>query len=199
MNRILQLSSYAGISLILISVIIGTIHTLDAVDNYRDGMLSVTMRANGPTQPSKLLATAKFTPSQFGSYQFKPTLAQSLILSGQGLNETGTTIVFCLLTGTFILFMTNTRPHLVEGLTETRIWQIVGAAVILFFSLRFLSLNLIDGYVASLTNNAFEYRTLDAGRGQINIEMLSLVVIITIIYELLNYSRKLKHENDLTI
>jgi len=199
MSRILQLSRYAGISLILISIIIGTIHTLDAVDHYRDGVLSVTMRENGPTQPSKTLASAKFTPSRVGSYQFKPTLTQSLILSGQGLNEIGTTIVFCLLTGTFILLMTYTKPHLVEGLTETRIWQFVGAAVILFFSLRFLSLYLIDGYVASLTNNAFKYRTLDAGRGPVSIEMLSLVVIITIIYELLSYSRKLKQENDLTI
>ncbi|RLJ80150.1 hypothetical protein [Pedobacter alluvionis] len=197
MNKLLRIFRYAGFSLIFIGLVSIANHLINAVDNYNAGQLSINLTENSVVQQVKTIGAAKFTNSHFGTYAFKPTLKQAIILSDKGLDGIGAYTAFYLIIGSVILFIAYTRPKWLENITENRLWQLVGIGGILFFALKFLFFFLMKGYVEDLTGKAFTYQTMDAGN--INLGVISIIAIFSIIYELLSYSRKLKQENDLTI
>lgn len=197
MNKIFKVFRYAGISLIIIAItsILSCLFT--AVGNYKDGMIAIKLMEINAKQDVRMINGAKFTDSHIGVYEFKPTLAQAIVLSSDGIGEIGAATLFYLILGITILTIAYNKPLMLENLTENRLWQIVGGGAILFFALKLLSKFLVDRYIEELTNHVFKYAHDNIGN--INITMLSLIVVLTIIYELLSYSRKLKEENDLTI
>ncbi|TCD10605.1 hypothetical protein EZ449_09680 [Pedobacter frigidisoli] len=197
MNKIFKVFRYAGISLIIIAItsIVSCLFT--AIDNYRDGVIAIKLMESNAKHEIRVLNNAKFTDSHIGVYEFKPTMAQAIILSNDGIGEIGAATLFYLILGLTILIIANKKPSSLENLKQERLWQIVGAGAVLFFILKFLSKFLLDGYIEELTNHLFKYDYSNIGNS--NITMLSLIVVFTIIYELLSYSRKLKQENDLTI
>ncbi len=197
MNKLLKIFRYAGFSLIFIAMVTMVDHLISAVSNYNAGALSIDLVENSTVQQVKTLGDAKFTSSHLGAYQFKPTLMQSLILSDNGVDGVGANAAFYLVMGSVIVFIAYNRPKWLESLSENRLWQFVGAGAILFFALKFLCFFLTKQYVEDLTGDAFKYQR--AGAENINLGVISLVAILSIIYELLSYSRKLKQENDLTI
>ena len=197
MNKLLRIFRYAGFSLIFIALVSIVSHLISAVGNYNAGQISINLTENNVAQQVKTIGAAKFTNSHFGTYAFKPTLKQAIILSDKGLDGIGAYAAFYLIIGSVILFLAYTRPKWLEDLTENRLWQLVGAGGILFFALKFLCFFLMKGYVEDLIGKAFTYQPMDAGN--INLGVISIIAIFSIIYELLSYSRNLKQENDLTI
>ncbi|MNK75463.1 hypothetical protein D3C87_950040 [compost metagenome] len=197
MNKLLKIFRYAGFSLVFIALVSIANHLIIAVSNYNARALSVNLVENDAAAQVKTMGEAKFINSHFGAYQFKPTLIQAVLLSNDGADQVFANAVFYLIIGSIILLIAYKRPKWLENLTENTLWQFVGAGAILFFALKFLFLFLIQGYVEDLTGKAFKYLHNDAG--DYNLGGVSLVVILSIIYELLSYSRKLKQENDLTI
>jgi len=197
MNKLLKIFRYVGVSLIFIALVSLTDHLSDAVSNYNAGQLSINLVENNAVEQVKIIGKAKFTNSHLGAYSFKPTLKQAVILSDKGIDSVGAYAAFYLIIGSIIIFIAYNKPKQLENLTENRLWQFVGAGAILFFALKFLCFFLVKGYVEDLTDKAFKYQPV-AG-GHINLDVISLIAILTVIYELLSYSRKLKQENDLTI
>ncbi|GGG93785.1 hypothetical protein [Pedobacter zeae] len=197
MNKLLKIFRYAGFSLIFIALVSVTDHLIDAVSNYNAGRLSINLIEKNAVQQIKTFGEAKFVNSHLGVYSFKPTLKQAIILSGKGLDSVGAHAAFYLIMGSTIIFIAYTKPKWLENLTENRLWQLVGAGAILFFTLKFLCFFLIKQYIEELTNKAFNYQPMN--RENINLGVVSLIALISLIYELLSYSRKLKQENDLTI
>lgn len=197
MNKLLKIFRYAGVSLIFIALVSLADHLSDAVSNYNAGQLSINLIENNAVEQVKIIGKAKFTNSHLGAYSFKPTLKQAVILSDKGIDSVGAYAAFYLIIGSIIIFIAYNKPKQLENLTENRLWQFVGAGAILFFALKFLCFFLVKGYVEDLTDKAFKYQPV-AG-GHINLDVISLIAILTVIYELLSYSRKLKQENDLTI
>ncbi|WP_412468011.1 hypothetical protein [Pedobacter sp. KLB.chiD] len=197
MNKLIKIFKYAGFCLIFIALMSVANHLIEAIDHYNAGTLSINLVENNVVQEVKNIGKARFTNSHIGSYAFKPTLKQAIILSGEGIDVPGSHAAFYLLLGSIILFIAYKRPEWLENLTEVRLWQWIGAGIILFFSLKFLSFWAMKGYVEDLTGKAFKYQPIIAEN--INLGVISLIAIFSIIYELLSYSRSLKQENDLTI
>jgi hypothetical protein len=197
MNKILKIFRYAGFSLVFIALISIISHLFSAYTDYQDGTISVNVVEKNVKPETKIVNGAKFTNIYVGTYEFKPTFIQAVILSGNAISNIGASIVFYLILGVAILIIAYTRPNSIENLTESRLWQCVGIGGILFLALKAAVLLLIDKYVLHLTNNQLGIPRFDLGT--VNLSLLSLVAILTIIYELLSYSRKLKQENDLTI
>ncbi|MGM9478451.1 hypothetical protein ACS5PU_18645 [Pedobacter sp. GSP4] len=197
MDNILKVFKYAGLSLVFIALVSISNHLISAVGNYNNGQLAVSLVEQNAAQEVKSINSAKFTNSHIGVYEFKPTFTQAIVLSGKGLGDVGASAAFYLILGVAILIVAYNKPKNFENLTENRLWQFVAAGGILFMALKFVALFLVNGYVADLTGSAFKYRNSDAG--DINLGILSLFAILSVIYELLSYSRKLKQENDLTI
>lgn len=197
MAKLIKIFRYSGFCLIFIALTSVANHLIDAVDHYQAGTLSINLVENNVVQEVKTIGKARFTNSHIGSYAFKPTLKQAIILSGAGIDGLGAHAAFYLILGSIILFIAYKRPEWLENLTEVKLWQWVGAGIILFFSLKFLSFWAMKGYVEDLTGKAFKYQPIIAEN--INLGVISLVAILSVIYELLSYSRSLKQETDLTI
>lgn len=197
MNKILSVFKYAGFSLVFIAIISVANHIISAVSNFNNGLLSISLIENDVRQEVKIVNDAKFINSHLGVYEFKPTLMEAIILSERGIDNIGPNVVFYLILGAAIIVVAYIKPKSVENLTENRLWQLVAAGGILFLSLKFLTKFLIDEYIGNLTHNAFKYYY--PADGSFNLNILSLIAILSVIYELLSYSRKLKAENDLTI
>lgn len=197
MNKILSVFKYAGFSLVFIAIISVANHIISAVSNFNNGLLSISLIENDVRQEVKIVNDAKFINSHLGVYEFKPTLMEAIILSERGIDNIGPNVVFYLILGAAIIVVAYVKPKSVENLTENRLWQLVAAGGILFLSLKFLTKFLIDEYIGNLTHNAFKYYY--PADGSFNLNILSLIAILSVIYELLSYSRKLKAENDLTI
>jgi len=197
MNKILSVFKYAGFSLVFIAIISVANHIISAVSNFNNGLLSISLIENDVRQEVKIVNDAKFINSHLGVYEFKPTLMEAIILSERGIDKIGPNVVFYLILGAAIIVVAYVKPKSVENLTENRLWQLVAAGGILFLSLKFLTKFLIDEYIGNLTHNAFKYYY--PADGSFNLNILSLIAILSVIYELLSYSRKLKAENDLTI
>ncbi|MBE5321720.1 hypothetical protein IM793_21345 [Pedobacter sp. MR2016-19] len=154
MNKLLRIFRYAGFSLIFIALVSIANRLINAVDNYNAGQLSINLTENNVAQQVKTIGAAKFTNSHFGTYTFKPTLKQAIILSDKELDGIGAYAAFYLIIGSVILFIAYTRPKWLEDLTENRLWQLVGTGGILFFALKFLFFFLMKGYVEDLTGKA---------------------------------------------
>jgi hypothetical protein len=197
MNKILKVFRYAGFSLVFIALVSIISHLFSAYSDYKDGLISFNVVEKNVKPEAKIVGGGKFTNKYVGTYQFKPTFMQAILLSDNAVSNIGSGIVFYLILGAAILLIAYTRPNSVERLTENTLWQSVCAGGILFMVLKAAVLLLIDKYVLHLTNNQFGIPRFH--QESINFSMLSLIVILTIIYELLSYSRKLKQENDLTI
>jgi len=192
-----KISRQAGISLIFIAItsIVSGIFT--AVGNYRDGSIAIKLTEPQAKKEIKIIGTGKFTNSNIGVYEFKPTLMQALILSEDGLGGMGAATLFYLMLGGVTLTLNYKKPEIFEKITETRLWQGVAIGGMIFFALKFLSMFLINQYVNKLSGHDFKY-FLDTNLS-FNFTLLSLFAVLAIIYDLLSYSRKLKEENDLTI
>lgn len=192
-----KISRQAGISLILIAItsIVSGIFT--AVGNYRDGSIAIKLAEPYAKKEVKIIGAGKFTNSNIGLYEFKPTLMQALILSEDGLGGMGAATLFYLMVGGVTLTLNYKKPEIFETITETRLWQSVAIGAMIFFALKFLSMFLINQYVSKLSGHDFKY-FLDTNLS-FNFTLLSLFAVLAIIYDLLSYSRKLKEENDLTI
>ncbi|WP_316827758.1 hypothetical protein [Pedobacter miscanthi] len=197
MNKILKVFRYAGLSLVFIALVSIVGHLFSAYDDYKDGLISVNVVEKNVKAEPKIVNGAKFTSMYMGTYQFKPTFMQAILLSDNAVSDIGAGIVFYLILGVTILIIAYIRPNSIEKLTESILWQIVFAGGILFLVLKGAVFLLVNKYVLHLTNNQFGIPSFH--QKSINFSMLSLVAILTIIYELLSYSRKLKEENDLTI
>lgn len=197
MNKILKVFRYAGFSLVFISLVSIISHLFSAYSDYKDGVISFNVVDKNVKPEAKIIGGAKFTNKYVGTYQFKPTFMQAILLSDNAVSNIGAGIVFYLILGVTIIIIAYTRPNSIEKLTESILWQAVCAGGILFMVLKGVVLLLIDKYVLHLTNNQFGIPRFH--QESINFSMLSLIAILTIIYELLSYSRKLKEENDLTI
>jgi glycerol-3-phosphate acyltransferase PlsY len=197
MNKILKVFRYAGFSMIFIALVSIVGHLFSAYDDYKDGLISVNVVEKNVKSEPKIVSGAKFTSMYMGTYQFKPTFMQSVLLSDNAISNIGASIVFYLILGVVILIIAYTRPSSVEKLTESTLWQFVVAGGVLFMVLKATVFVLVNKYMLHLTNNQFGVSSFH--KESINFSMLSLVAILTIIYELLSYSRKLKLENDLTI
>jgi len=197
MNKIIKVFSYAGFSLLVIGAISIGNHLFKSLKNFNNEKLSfyvVDINANSHTLE---LSDAQFITANIGTYQLKPTFVQAILLSNNSLAGDVTNALFLMLLGIAILFVVKRKPLAIEGLTEDRLWQFVGAGTILFFALKFSSLYFVKQYVLGLTLYRFEYSGLNDT--PIGMMILALVIVLTVIYELLSYSRKLKQENDLTI
>ena len=192
-----KISKQAGISLIIIALttIISGLFTV--YGNYRDGSIAVKLMEVDTKQETKVVGVGKFTNSNIGVYEFKPTLLQAIILSESGIGGMGAATLFYLMLGGAILTLNYKKSEMLENITETRLWQAVAVGGMLFFALKFLSTFLVNNYVGKFIGHEFKYfhdNTLS-----LNFTMLSLIAVLAIIYDLLSYSRKLKEENDLTI
>ncbi|WP_431292161.1 hypothetical protein [Pedobacter sp. P26] len=197
MNKILKVFRYAGFSLVFIALVSIISHLFSAYSDYKDGAISFNVVEKNVKPEAKIIGGAKFTNKYVGTYQFKPTFVQAILLSDNAVSNIGAGIVFYLILGVTILIIAYTWPNSIEKLTESTLWQFVCAGGILFMVLKGAVVLLIDKYVLQLTNNQFGIPSFH--QESINFSMLSLIAILTIIYELLSYSRKLKQENDLTI
>jgi len=192
-----KISKQAGISLIIIALttIISGLFTV--YGNYRDGTIAVKLTEVNAKQETKVVGVGKFTNTNIGVYEFKPTLVQAIILSESGIGGMGAATLFYLMLGGAILTLNYKKSKMLQNITETRLWQAVAVGGMLFFVLKFLSTFLVNNYVSKLIGHQFKYfhdTTLS-----LNFTMLSLIAVLAIIYDLLSYSRKLKEENDLTI
>ncbi|WP_231423928.1 MULTISPECIES: hypothetical protein [Pedobacter] len=196
-DKTFKISKQAGISLIIIALTTIISGLFTAYGNYRDGSIAVKLMEVNAKQKTKVVGVGKFTNSNVGVYEFKPTMAQAIILSESGLSGMGAATLFYLMLGGAILTLSYKNLGMLENITETRLWQAVALGGILFFALKFLSKFLINNYVSKLVGHEFKYfqdTTL-----ALNFTILSLIAVLAIIYDLLSYSRKLKEENDLTI
>lgn len=197
MNNILKVFRFAGLSLIIISIIFISNHLISAIVDYNKGLISVHLVKKNVPKDVQVIDGAMFTNSHIGSYEFKPTLLQSILLSNDGIVDNGSNAVFYLILGSIITMLAYLKPKWLENLTENRLWQFVGAGSVLFFALKFLTKFLVDNCVDDLTHHAFKYYYSNIG--DVNLNVMSIVAVLTVVYELLSYSRKLKQENDLTI
>lgn len=196
MNKILKVFRYAGFSLIFIALVSIISHLFSAYSDYKDGSISFNAVDKNEKAEPKIVNGAKFISMHMGTYQFKPTFKQAVLLSDNAV-DMGASIVFYLILGVVILIIAYTSPNSIEKLTERKLWQFVSAAGILFIVLKATVLLSIDKYLLHLTNNQFSIPRIQLE--SFNFSMLSLIAILVIIYELLSYARKLKQENDLTI
>lgn len=197
MNKIIKVFKYAGFSLLILGVFSLGNHLFKSIAGFRSNQLSLYVVEVSAKSSITKLSNAEFTNANIGTYQFRPTFVQAILLSNSSMAGDVTNGLFMMLLGFTILVVAKKNPLVIEGLTEDRLWQFVGAGTILFFTLKFSSLYFVKQYVLDLTKYRFEYSELnDAPFG---IAILALIVVLTVIYELLSYSRKLKQENDLTI
>lgn len=197
MNKIIKVFRYAGFSLLVIGIFSVGNHLFKSLNDFKNEKLSfyvVDMNAKSNTIK---LPDAEFENANIGIYQFKPTFIQAILLSNNSIASDVANGIFFIVLGLAILFMAQYKPRALEDLKEDKLWQFVGVGTILFFALKFSSLYFVKQYVLDLTLYRFEYSGLNDT--PFGMPILALIIVLTVIYELLSYSRKLKQENDLTI
>lgn len=196
-NSIIRIFKYSGFSLIFIALLFLALHFVSAAGAYRDGVLQIKVKEKDAMQNVKIINGLKFRSSNIGILEIKPNLIQSIVLSDKEFKDNGASVIFYLILGVVISLIAKFKPVIVENLTESKLWKMVGVGGIAFIGLKFLMAILADHYVEKLAGTTFKYYYSDAD--SINLNVVFLIMVISVVYELLSYSRKLKQENDLTI
>ncbi|TCD26256.1 hypothetical protein EZ456_14690 [Pedobacter psychrodurus] len=190
--KILRNSAYSLIAYALISALT---HFVYAAIDYSRGILSINVVRH--LKASKVNVNGfDFTNSEIGVIQIKPSFIESVILENQMFNDGGSSVVFYLTLGGAILLAINFKLINIYKLEEQNVYQLLLIVVFLFFAISLTGMALMDNYVGNLTNGAFKH---DHTHGFSNLYPMGLIVIASVTYQFVVYTRKLKQENDLTI
>ena len=190
--KILRNSAY---SLIVYAVVSALTHCVYAIIDYNKGILMVNVAKQLPSVPIKA-GRFNFTNREIGTIAIKPTLAQSMVLENEVFADGGASIVFYLTIGGAILLAIKFKLVNIYKLEERNVYQLLVIVVFLFFAISLTGMALMDNYVINLTGGAFKH---DHTHGFSNLYPMGLVVIASATFQFVEYTRRIKLENDLTI
>lgn len=189
---VLRNSAYTLIAFCIISILA---HFVYAFIDYKNKELSfyVKKKSTVKTEDFKGL---KFTNNQTGKLEIKPTIIQAVLLENRIFKDGGSTMLFYLISCFGILKIIKRGSITFESLTEKTIAKFIWAGAGLFFVLKLSSAWFLDKYINNLTMGGFEH--YDNSNSFFSLWYLAIVVF-NAVYGLIQYTRKLKQENDLTI
>ncbi|MCX2574819.1 hypothetical protein [Pedobacter sandarakinus] len=195
MNTVSQMIRNSAYSLIIVIVISLSLRLIFSVIDYNKGSINVTVKkTSGPTE--EVIDGMHFKTIGSGEIQLKPTFLQSFILSGHINKDGGATMVFYLLSSLAIIWSMKGKEIKLEGITKKKVAKLFYIGLALFILPKLLFNFLLDQYVAQLTHNKFDYYDnatfFDDG-------FYLAIIIFNVVYGIIEYAKKLKQENDLTI
>jgi flagellar biosynthesis protein FliQ len=185
----------SAIILIAFCIISVVVHLVFAFMDYNNEALSFLVKKTPDAQIENFNGL-KFKSKQVGEIEIKPTKMQSVILENGIYKDGGATMLFYLISCFGVLKMIKKGNITLESLTEKNIAKILWIVAGLFFLLKFLSRMLLNEYVDRLTTGQFNH--YDNLQGFFGFAVPG-IIIFNAVYSLIEYSKKLKQENDLTI
>jgi hypothetical protein len=195
MNKFTLTLRNSAIILIAFCLISVMAHLVFAFIDYNNETISFLVKKTPDAQIENLNGF-KFKSKQIGEIEIRPTIVQAIILENNVYKDGGATMLFYLILS-FIMLKTIKKGNItLESLTEKNIAKVIWVVAGLFLALKFLSGVLLDKYLAQLTMGQFEH--YDNLQGFFGISIFG-IVIFNAVYNLIEYSKKLKLDNDLTI
>lgn len=188
----LRNSAIIVIAFCIISILV---HLVCAFIDYNNGTLSFLVKKIPDAQIENFNGL-KFKSKQIGEIEIKPTKMQAVVLENAVYKDGGATMLFYLILCIGVLKMIKKRNITLEHLTEKNIAKVIWVVAGLFFGLKLISGILLSEYVDSLTMGQFKH--YDNLQGFFGFSVLG-IMIFNAVYSLIEYSKKLKQENDLTI
>lgn len=170
-------------------------HLVLAFIDYTNENISFLVKKT-PDAQLENLSGFKFKSNQIGEIEIKPTITQAIILENKVYKDGGATMLFYLILSIIILKIIKKGNITLESLTEKNIAKVIWIVSGFFLALKVLSGLLLDKYVAHLTTGQFEH--YDNLQGFFGFSTFG-IVIFNAVYSLIEYAKKLKQENDLTI
>lgn len=173
-------------------------HLVGAVRAYSSGNIILNVIDNSSASTTKTVQLGIYTNEQtLGTLQIKPTLFQSLFLYNEHFSDHGANVIFFLILGILMLIILKFKPQILLNITESKFYQYVGGAGILYFALLFAVGIPVEHYFLQLTGGIFKLDHSQNGYSIFN--LLSLFVLFNVILQYHAYAVELKKENDLTI
>lgn len=185
----------SAIILIIFCIISIIAHFVFVYIDYNNETVSF-MAKKTPEAQIENLKGVKFKSNQIGEIEIRPTLTQAMILENSVYKDGGATMLFFLILSFITLKVIKKGNITLESLTEKNIAKVIWILGGLFLALKILSGILLDKYVAQLTMGQFEH--YDNLRGFFGFSIFG-IVLFNAVYSLIEYAKKLKQENDLTI
>ncbi|WP_316827759.1 hypothetical protein [Pedobacter miscanthi] len=195
MNTFTTTLRTSAITLIAFCIISVVAHLVFACVDYHSEKLSFLVKKASNPQIENI-QDLKFESKQIGELTIKPTIMQAIILENGIYKDGGATMLFYLISCFVILNITKKKEITLESLTEKNIAKVLLTGSALFFALKFLSRILLNESVEALSIGQFKH--YDNLQGFFGSSVLVLM-IFNAVYSLIEYSKQLKQENDLTI
>lgn len=195
MNKISKILRNSAYSLLVFVVLSFLIHSFYAVLDYNNGSLNFNVKRNVERNENNINGF-NFTNSEIGELEIKPTLLQAFILENGFFKDGGTTTVFYLIISLLILKAIKHNVFSLEKINEGTLYKIFVLGFFLFVSIKIGGDILLNNYVLGITKGIFKHNSNVGGSSNFGFIM---ILIVNIIYGLIDYTRALKQENDLTI
>lgn len=185
----------SAIILIAFCIISVMVHFIAAFIDYNNEIMSFLVKKTPDAQIENLNGF-RFKSKQIGEIEIRPTITQAILLENSVYKDGGATMLFFLILSFITLKVIKKGNITLESLTEKNIAKVIWIVGGLFLALKILSGILLDKYVAQLTMGQFEH--YDNLRGFFGFSIFG-IVLFNAVYSLIEYAKKLKQENDLTI
>ncbi|MDQ0640434.1 putative membrane protein [Pedobacter sp. W3I1] len=195
MSNTVKILRNIAYSLIVYALVSALTHCIYAIIDYNKGILNINVARHLPASMVNVRGF-HFTNSEIGVIQIKPSLIESIILENQMFNDGGGSVVFYLTLAAAILLAIKFKLINIYKLEEQNVYQLLVIVVFLFFAISLTGMALMDNYVGNLTGGAFKH---DHTHGFSSLYPMGLIVIASVAFQFVEYTRRIKQENDLTI
>ncbi|QDW24071.1 hypothetical protein [Pedobacter sp. KBS0701] len=192
-SRLIKISGFVLVTSVLISFVF---HFIFAFRDYKQGKLFVAVEDRVSVEKDSVINSMKFKNFNFGCIEIKPTFEQAIILENEIFKDSGATAFFYLLSGIFLLVISNKSQNLLGEITQKNIYNYIASGILLYISCQFAFAIFLRFYVKGITHNTFTY--YDRGCFS-NLTLLGLLILGNAVFQLLIQVSKLQEENDLTI